>query len=352
MPDKQDKTEQPTPRRLEKAREEGQVPQSQEILSAATLIALTAATALLGPWFVRWCRQRLLTALELDTSVLDNSQAFMAFAHALTLDVLRVISPFMLVVMVAGVGSSMLVTGPHYSVKALAWKLDRLSWAKGIKQLFSKESLVKLGLSILKLIFISLIVWFYVKARLPMLATFQWVHIDQMLGAIGGLILGAVLRICAGLIVIAALDVIFHKWKHIEDLKMTKHEVKDERRDTDGAPEVKTQIRRKQFEAAMHRMLQDVPKADVVLVNPDHVAVALQYDPTTMQAPTVVAKGGDHMCEKIKDAARSYGVPIIRRPSLARELFATVKLGKPVPDKLFVAVAEVLALVYRLRKNK
>ena len=152
--------------------------------------------------------------------------------------------------------------------------------------------------------------------------------------------------------VIGAVDLFYHKWKYIENLKMTKQEVRDEHRDTEGAPEVKSRIRRKQYEAAMRRMLQDVPKADVVLVNPTHVAVALRYDSTKMRAPVVVAKGGDHMCEKIKDIARSYGVPIIRRPSLARELFATVKLGKPIPDTLFVAVAEVLALVYRLRKSR
>ena len=164
MPDRQDKTEQPTPRRLEKAREEGQVPQSQEVLSAITLIVLFGGTALLGPWFVNWCQDRLRAGLNADTSVMENSQAFMAFANALVIEVLGVITPFILIIIFAGVGGSMIVTGPHYSFKALAWKLDRLSPAKGLKQLFSSESLVKLGLSILKLLFISLIVWFYLKA--------------------------------------------------------------------------------------------------------------------------------------------------------------------------------------------
>lgn len=348
----QNKTEQPTPRRLEKAREKGQVPQSQEFLSAATLVALVAVTAFLGPWFTQWCKNQIRDGLTPDITVMDNAQTFMAFLSGHAIDCMWMMTPFFTVIVIAGVAASLIVTGPQYSPKALEWKLENLSPMKGLKSLFSTESLVKLGMSVMKLTFITILVWFYLKERLSLLATFQWVEMDRMLGAIGGMILGAVVRICIGLIVIAAVDLIYHKWKHIEQLKMTKQEVRDEHRDTDGSPEVKSRIRRKQYEAAMQRMLQDVPKANVVLVNPTHVAVALQYDPATMKVPVVVAKGGDFMCEKIKDVARSYGVPIIRRPTLARELFATVKLGKPIPDKLFTAVAEVLALIYRLRKNR
>jgi flagellar biosynthetic protein FlhB len=133
---------------------------------------------------------------------------------------------------------------------------------------------------------------------------------------------------------------------------MTKQEIKDEKRQEDTPPEVKRKLRQKQFELAMRRMLQDVPKANVVLVNPTHVAVALQYDGDTMPAPQVVAKGGDYVCEKIKEVARAYGVPIIRRPELARNLYARVDIGQLIPDTLFVAVAEVLALIYRLRHNR
>lgn len=352
MDKEQNKTEQPTQHRLRKARQEGQSPQSQEMLSAATLAALVGATALLGPWFTRWCKARIRDGLVPDTSVMENSQAFVGFMGRQIIDMILVSLPFIALIFAAGVGVSLAISGLQYSPKALEWKLDKLSPAKGLKELFSTESLVKLGFSILKLLFIGVLVWFYLKERLDVLVTFQWVHTDRMLAAIGGLILGAAVRICVGLVVIGVFDLIYQKWKYIENLKMTKQEVRDEHRDTEGSPEVKSRIRRKQYEAAMQRMLQDVPKADVVLVNPTHVAVALRYDASKMQAPVVVAKGGDHMCEKIKDIARAYGVPIIRRPSLARELFATVKLGKPIPDALFVAVAEVLALVYRLRKSQ
>jgi flagellar biosynthetic protein FlhB len=328
------------------------VPQSQEFLSAASLIVLVGVTAFLGPWFVRWSQTMIREGLAADISVMDNAKSFSEFLNGKIIDTMLIASPFVLVLMVTGVGASILISGPTYSPKSLEWKLENLSPIRGLKNLFSPESLVKLVFSIVKLLFIGIIIWFYIEDKLEYLSTLQWLEADKILSAIGSLILGAVIRICLGLVVIGVADLIYHKWRHIEKLKMTKQEVRDENRDTEGAPEVKSRIRRKQYEAAMKRMLQDVPKANVVLVNPTHVAVALQYDPATMKAPVVVAKGGDHLCEKIKDIARSYGVPIIRRPSLARELFASVKLGKPIPDKLFTAVAEVLALIYRLRKNR
>ncbi|MDH4201324.1 MAG: flagellar biosynthesis protein FlhB [Phycisphaerae bacterium] len=349
MPANDNKTEQPTPRRIEKAREEGQVPQSQEMLSAATLLALVGSTALLGPWFVKWSQNQIRDGLSCQTAVLENSQAFNAFINQKIIDVLLVISPFLLVLMVASIGANVLVSGLNFSTKALKLKTEQLNPMTGLKNLFSGENLVKLLFSILKLILIGTIVWIYLRKRIPTLAHLQWTPAGSLLGEIGGLILGVVLQITLGLAVIGIGDWLYHRWKHTERLKMSKQEVKDEHRDTEGAPEIKSKIRQKQYQAAMQRMLQDVPKANVVLVNPTHVAVALRYEPKTMQTPIVVAKGGDHMCEKIKEIARFNGVPIIRRPALARELHATVKLGEPIPEKLFTAVAEVLALLYRIR---
>ena len=160
------------------------------------------------------------------------------------------------------------------------------------------------------------------------------------------------IRICIALLVIAAIDVFFQKWKHTKDLKMTRQEVKTERKDTEGSPELKGRIRRVQIEMAKKRMLQEVPKANVVLVNPTHVAVALRYETKTMDAPVVLAKGADHLAEKIREIARAYGVPIIRRPELARTLYSAVKPGDSIPQALYVAVAEVLAMIYRLRHRK
>lgn len=160
------------------------------------------------------------------------------------------------------------------------------------------------------------------------------------------------IRICIALLVIGIADTIYQKWKYIDGLKMTRQEIKQEHKDMDGSPEVKSRIRRIQIQMAMKRMLQDVPKASVVLVNPTHVAVALRYETKTMESPVVVAKGADHLAEKIREIARAYGVPIIRRPELARALYSTVEPGNPIPENLYVAVAQVLALIYRLRHKK
>jgi flagellar biosynthetic protein FlhB len=256
-----------------------------------------------------------------------------------------------MILMFAGVGGSLIVSGLNFSPKALKWKLNQINPVTGFKNLFSAESLVKLGMSVVKLLFIALIVWWYLKDKVPVLARLQWAQPDQILNSIGEIIFGVVIRIVIGLMIVGVIDLLYRRWQYIKKLKMSKQEVKDEHRDTDGAPEIKSKIRQKQMQAAMQRMLQDVPKANVVLVNPTHVAVALHYEPNTMKAPVMLAKGGDYMCEKIKEIARAHGVPIIRRPALARELYGTVKIGHTIPESLFTAVAEVLALLYRIRHN-
>lgn len=350
MSEKDSKTEKPTARRLEKAEEKGQVVQSQELLSAVTLAVLVGVTALAGPWFTTWCKNQITQGLSCDTSVVADSDVFVAFINDRIVDSILVMSPFLLALMIAGIAGSVFVSGLRFSLQAAAFKWDQLNPASGLKNLFSPESLVRLGFSIVKLLIIGIIVWFYLEDKIPVMTRLQWTDPAQMLPSMGGLILGAVLRITVGLLIVGFADFFYQKWRYIEKLKMSKQEIKDEHRDTDGAPEIKSKIRRKQIEAAMRRMLQDVPKANVVLVNPTHVAVALHYAPG-MPAPVVLAKGGDHMCEKIKEIARAHGVPIIRRPALARDLFTTVKLGHPIPEKLFTAVAEVLALLHRLRRG-
>jgi flagellar biosynthetic protein FlhB len=160
------------------------------------------------------------------------------------------------------------------------------------------------------------------------------------------------IRIGIVLLIMGIADAFYQKWKYIKGLKMTKQQVKEELKETMGSPEVKRRIRQVQLQTSMKRMLKEIPKASVVLVNPTHVAVALRYDAKTMESPVMVAKGADYLAEKIREIARAYGVPIVRRPELARTIYSTVKLGNPIPETLYVAVAEVLAMIYRLRKRK
>ena len=230
--------------------------------------------------------------------------------------------------------------------------IDVINPATGLQKLVNTESMVKLLLSALKLLFVSLVVWFYLRDRLDEFLLLRWAWSSQIMAGIAKMIGGLMIRICLALLVIGLADLFYRKWKYIEDLKMTRQEVKQERRDTDGAPEVKGRIRKLQLQMSLKRMLQEVPKATVVLVNPTHVAVALRYEGKTMEAPVVVAKGADHMAEKIREIARAYGVPVVRKPELARALYSTVKLDESVPNHLYMAVAEVLAMIYRLRQQR
>jgi flagellar biosynthesis protein FlhB len=238
------------------------------------------------------------------------------------------------------------------SFKPLAPKFNFLNPSASFSSLFSVQSAVKLLISVVKLAFVSGIVYLYLRTRINDILALRWAWSTELVTGTFQLIFGILFRVSIGLLIIGFADLIYQKWKYLDNLKMTKQEIKDEHRSTEGPPEVMRRIRQKQFEIAMQRMLQEVPAANVVVVNPDHVAVALKYDTATMESPIVVAKGADHMCEKIKEVARAYGVPILRRPTLARELYATVDLGRAIPEALFVAVAEILALVLRLRRNR
>ena len=351
MPDSTaEKTEQPTSRRLRKAKEGGNLPMSTELLSAVTLITLIGTTALTGPKFVQWFMALIKQGMSCQNANIASSQAFLAFINGKIIGAMVVMSPFFIALLVAGIATNIAVAGGYnFSLKPLEWKLSKINPIKGCKKLFSTASLVRLMFSIVKIVFVATIVVFYLRGKIESLATMQWVWSIDILTVISKLILGAVIRLCIGLLIVGIIDLIYQKYKYIQKLKMTKQEVKDERKNQEGPPEAKRRIRQKQFEISMRRMLQDVPNANVVLVNPTHVAVALKYNPDNMPAPIVVAKGADHVCEKIKDIARAYGVPVIRRPALARNIFATVNLGQIIPDNLFIAVAEVMALIYRLK---
>jgi flagellar biosynthesis protein FlhB len=192
----------------------------------------------------------------------------------------------------------------------------------------------------------------YLSDKLDTLMQLRWAWSVQIITTTGSIIFGVCIRVCIALLVLAIGETFYQKWKYIETLKMTKQEVKQENKDLEGSPEIKGRIRRIQMQMSMKRMLQEVPKARVVLVNPTHFAIAIKYDPATMDAPMVVAKGADHMAEKIMEVARAYGVPIVRRPELARTIFATVQIDEPIPQNLYVAVAEVMAMLHRLRKRR
>lgn len=361
-----ERTEQPTAKKLSRAREKGQVPQSQELMSFVSILVLVTMTAFLAQGLLRWFTTLLEEGMSCDTAVFANTKVFVDFINTKIIDFTLVVLPILAALCAGSILSGAAVGGLHFSFGAISFNFGIINPVGGLGKLVNLQSMVRFLTSVLKLFFVSVIVWFYLQDKLETLASLRWAWSFQMLAAITRIILGLMIRVCLALLVIGIGDVIFQKWKYIKDLKMTKQEVKEERKQTEGLPEVKSRIRRIQVETAMKRMLQEVPKASVVLVNPTHVAVALRYEPWVpkrdrerlgapagaMEAPVLVARGADYLAEKIIEIARAYGVPVVRRPELARTIYSTVELNSPIPHTLYAAVAEVLAMIYRLRHRK
>lgn len=347
-----ERTEQPTPKRLGKAKEKGQVPHSAELMSFISILVLVAALAFSAPRLMQWFTELIREGMSGQTQHFADTGSFINFINRKIIDSVLIQFPILIALCVGSIAGGIIVSGLNFAPGALSLKFDALNPVAGFGKLVNGRSAVKLLTSIAKLLFVALIIWFYLKDKLDALATLRWAWSLGMLALIAKMILGLCIRICIALLVIGAADTVYQKWKFIQDLKMTKQDVKEERKQTEGSPEVRSRIRRVQFEIATRRMLQEVPKAKVVLVNPTHVAVALSYDAKTMEAPIMVAKGADHLAEKIKEIARAYGVPVVRKPELARTIYSTVELGAAIPETLYVAVAEVLAMIYRLRHRK
>jgi len=354
MPEKPaaERTEQPTPKRLEKARKKGQVPRSQELTSVVTLLALITAIALLSPSLLRWFIVQVKHGMSGEIDVFADSKSFSDFINAKIVDSILVVCPILAALFAGSVLACVTISGLNFAPEAISLKFSQLNPVTGFAKLVNARSMVKLLVSIFKLLFVSFIVWFYLQSRLNMLASLRWAWSIQILAVIAKIILGLLIRVGIALLVIGVADAFYQKWKYTQELKMTRQEVKQERKDFEGSPELRSRIRRTQLEMARKRMLQEVPKATVVLVNPTHVAVALRYDAKTMESPVLVAKGAEQLAEKIREIARAYGVPVIRKPDLARTIYSTVKLGALIPQTLYVAVAEVLAMIYRLRHKK
>ena len=347
-----ERTEQPTPRRLQKALEKGQVAQSQELPAAVSIAVLVLMLGLMGPWLLDWFGTQMQSGLTGEKGVFADSHTFVKFANAQIVKGLLVIAPICGALLAGSVLACAAVSGLNFAPKALEMKFDAINPAKGFENLFNMRSVVRLMISVAKLFFVTLLVWLYLESQLETLAGLRWAWSLPMLAAMSKIILGLLLRVCTAIVIIAAADVFYQKFRHAQELKMTKQEVKQDRKDTEGSPELKGRIRRMQMEMTRKRMLAEVPKANVVLVNPTHVAVAMRYDAKSMEAPVVVAKGADNVAEKIREVARAYGVPIVRRPELARTIYATVDIGGAIPSTLYVAVAEVLAMIYRLRHRR
>ncbi|MGK5092613.1 flagellar biosynthesis protein FlhB [Deltaproteobacteria bacterium TL4] len=348
----QEKTEAPSDKRRDETREEGQVAYSREVPSAALLAGILLSFIMVGPQILETSKKFLkdyfinLNQPDMTINLLHNY--FSSAAKTL----LPVFLPFIGVIMITAIMASVFQVGFKLTPKALAPKFSKLSPLGGIKRLFSMQSFADLLKSLFKLAIIGYIAFTTYKDEIPTLTTLSLTSVHSIIQYNFSAISRVSGKIVIALVVLAVFDLFYQRWDLEQKLKMTKQEVKEEFKQSEGDPQLKSRIRQIQREMSRARMMQEVPKADAVIVNPTHYAVAIRYDRELMSAPQVTAKGVDFMALRMKTIAKENEVPILERPALARELYGSVEVGQTIPDEFFKLVAEILAYVYRLKKKK
>ncbi len=348
----QEKTEQPTGKRLEDARQKGQVPRSKELTTVLVLIASAIALFIMGSSLIED-----MAAVMNESLVLSRKELFdpVAMVHHF-IHMIEIISfdlgLFLSVTVIAALAAPALIGGWNFSTQAMAFKPEKMDPIKGLKRVFGPQGLVELGKALGKFILIGAISTAILWGIRDQLLTLGTQEVNVAMTDLAYLTLWVFLAITASLILIALIDVPFQLWNHSRQLRMTKQEVKDEMKQTDGNPEVKGRIRRMQIQMSQQRMMQDIPSADVVITNPTHYAVAMRYDQSRSGAPIVVAKGADLISQQIRLVAENNDVPILAAPPLTRAVYYSTEIGEEIPSGLYIAVAQVLAFVFQLRRYR
>ncbi|EBA00987.1 flagellar biosynthesis protein FlhB [Marinobacter sp. ELB17] len=346
----QEKTEEATPRRLEKAKEDGETARSKELATTAVLMAGAGGLLIFGTHLGAALEAIMRDAFTLERSAIFDMRHMSVQLIASTKAAAWALSPILVMLLVAAIAGSIGIGGLLFSGKSIAPKLNRMNPIKGIGRMFSARSLIELFKAIAKVGLVLTIAILILQVRtVDLLSISAEPAVPAMEHVLWTLGWSFFLLSCAT-IIIAVIDVPFQIYDHHKKLKMTMQEVKDEHKDSEGKPEVKGRIRQLQREMSQRRMMQDVPTADVVITNPTHYAVALKYDPNSMAAPMVVAKGGDELAFKIMEIARENKVEILRTPPLARAVYHNSDIGQEIPDGLYMAIAQVLAYVFQLRQ--
>ena len=343
-----DKTEEPTQRRMEKAREDGQVLRSQDATMAAVTIMVIAVLYFGGYWFADSLVGLFEGALAFDTIfALEPALAIGRLGDFLGSSLLSLV-PLFVLAMITAVGTAAAIGGFVFSGKAVAPKFSKLNPLKGMARIFGLKALVELIKAVLKFSLVGSFAGAFLYTHFEDLLMIGQGDIIQAIGGSIELVMKGALITCMALLVIAAVDITYQSFDFMKKLRMTKQEVRDEMKDIQGQPEVRQKIRQKQREMAEQRMLEDVPSADVIITNPQHFSVALKYDMDTADAPRVVAKGKDFMALQIRKIANEHEVEIFEAPPLARSLYFTTEIGAFIPEALFYSVAQVIAYVYGL----
>ncbi len=344
----QEKTEEPTARRLSKAREEGQIARSTEITIAASVISVAIYIYLFGSSLLGNVANIFAQGLVFDSLAVMEPQVAAGRLGDAMIEALLSILPILILTGVVVLVCSGLIGGYNFSWKSLQPKASKFNPISGLKRMFGLQALVNLGKSIAKFLLVGGVTYFLIDASTTEFAEISLMALEPGLTASASILTTAFLVAASTLIIIALIDAPYQVYQHNQKMKMTLKEVKDERKDTEGSPEVKQRIRQKQREVSAARMLEAISEADVVITNPEHFAVALSYDPSSEDPPRVVAKGADLIAERIRERATEEGVPLFQSPVLARALFFTTELEGFIPEPLFEAVAQVIAYIFNI----
>jgi flagellar biosynthetic protein FlhB len=353
MADKQERTEDASPRKREEARQQGQLPRSQEIPMAlgllAALLTLRASAGATFRWLERMTEHYMRLAGQWVGEDLSIVRIEAMGWHGFQL-LWAVVAPLFVVLVVVGIASNVLQTGPFFSLKPLAPKPSRISLSRGLGVFFSTRSVAEAVKSLLKVVVLSFLASQILASELPTILGLAQSGWEVVLVLMARLAYRLTLVMVIAFVVLAILDFVYQRWQYNQNLKMSKEEVKEETKQYEGDPQVKARIRSIQRDLARRRMMKEVPKATVVITNPHELAVALRYERETMQAPQVVAKGARLVAQRIKEIAREARVPIVEDQPLARALYKEVPVGGEITSNFYRAVAEILAYVYRLRQ--
>ncbi|MFB2763496.1 flagellar biosynthesis protein FlhB [Marinobacter shengliensis] len=346
----QEKTEEPTPRRLEKARDDGETARSKELATMAVLLAGAGGLLMFGVSIATMLEELMRDAFIIERAAVFDTRYMSVQLILSTKAAVVALLPIMVLLLVAAIAGSVGIGGLLFSSKAIAPKLNRIDPIKGLGRMFSMRSLIELVKAIAKVGLVLVVAILILDLRTEDLLAIAEEPVIPAMEHVMWTVAWSFFLLSSATIIIAMIDVPFEIYDHQKKLRMTKQEVKDEYKDTEGKPEVKGKIRQLQREMAQRRMMQDVPTADVVITNPTHYAVALKYNQDSMGAPVVVAKGADEIAFKIMEIAREHKVEILRTPPLTRAVYHNTDVGQEIPDGLYMAIAQVLAYVFQLRQ--
>ena len=344
----QEKTEEPTPRRLQKARDEGQVPRSKELGTTMVLVMGAAGLLMFGPFMSERIAAMAKHSFSFDRDTAFDTGMMTSYLDASALEAAIALAPWLVVVLIAAFAGPLLVGGWLFSGKAITPKLDRLNPLSGLKRMFSANSLVELFKAWAKVLVVGTVAWLTLLFFFQDAMRIQYESTESAIDHAITIIIWSVLALCASTALIAIVDVPWQIYSFTKKMRMSMQEIKDEYKETEGKPEVKSKVRQLQREVAQRRMMADVPEADVVITNPTHYSVALRYDAGASAAPVLLAKGSDRVALKIREIAKENNVPQIQAPPLARALYTHTKVGDEIPEGLYVAVAQVLAYIYQM----